>query len=100
MWKTIQTKANNGVRPLQLILDMKVRWSSTYLMLDRAERRKEVRNKFQVNDQYLLFIYFSALIPLLTSFDGKNKTLLNVIRFVNSSLQVRNGCESTPFLVC
>jgi hypothetical protein len=42
MWKKIQTQANNG-RPVQLILDMKVRWSSTYLMLDRAERKKEVR---------------------------------------------------------
>jgi hypothetical protein len=41
MWKTIQTKANTE-KPVQLILDMKVRWSSTYLMLDRAERKKEV----------------------------------------------------------
>jgi hypothetical protein len=42
IWKTIQTKANIQ-RPVQLIIDMKVRWSSTYLMLDRAERRKDVR---------------------------------------------------------
>ena len=46
MWKTIQTKANGG-RAVQLILDMKVRWSSTYLMLDRAERKKDVRNVFK-----------------------------------------------------
>ncbi|PSR75311.1 hypothetical protein PHLCEN_2v9174 [Hermanssonia centrifuga] len=29
------------VRPLQLLLDMPVRWSSTYVMLDRAESKKE-----------------------------------------------------------
>jgi hypothetical protein len=97
MWKTIQTKANNG-RPVQLILDMKVRWSSTYLMLDRAERKKDVRSKFQVKIN--LFIFCSALILLLMSFDGKNKTLLNAIRFVSSSLRVRNGYGSTPSLVC
>ena len=26
----------------QLLLDMKVRWSSTYVMLNRAEERREV----------------------------------------------------------
>ena len=35
-------QVKNKVKPLQLILDMKVHWSSTYLMLDRAERKKEV----------------------------------------------------------
>jgi hypothetical protein len=30
-------------RPLQLLLDMKVRWSSTFVMLTRAESRKDVR---------------------------------------------------------
>jgi hypothetical protein len=44
MWKTIQMKANEGLKPVQLILDMKVRWSSTYFMLDRAKRKKEVRS--------------------------------------------------------
>ena len=44
MWKTIQTKAKDP-NPLQLILDMKVRWSSTYMMLDRAEGKKEVRSR-------------------------------------------------------
>jgi hypothetical protein len=45
MWRTIQIRAKN-VPTLQLILDMKVRWSSTYLMLERAEKRKEVRCNF------------------------------------------------------
>lgn len=37
MWKNVQSKAGVA-RPVQFVLDMKVRWSSTYLMLDRAER--------------------------------------------------------------
>jgi hypothetical protein len=41
MWKTVQAKAGIA-KPIQLLLDMKVRWSSTYLMLDRAERNKVV----------------------------------------------------------
>ena len=42
MWKTVQSKAGIA-RPVQLIVDMKVWWSSTYLMLDRAEWYKMVR---------------------------------------------------------
>ena len=45
MWKTVQIRANIS-QPIQLILNMKVRWSSMYFMLDQAERKKEVRNKF------------------------------------------------------
>ena len=45
MWKTVQIRANIS-QPVQLILNMKVRWSSMYFMLDQAERKKEVRNKF------------------------------------------------------
>ena len=41
IWKTVQIKANIQ-RPVQLIIDMKVRWSSTYLMLNRAEQKKDV----------------------------------------------------------
>jgi len=41
MWKTVQIRAGIA-RPVQLLLDMKVRWSSTYLMLDRAEWNKAV----------------------------------------------------------
>ena len=41
MWKTVQSKGGIA-RPVQLIIDMKVRWSSTYLMLHRAERNKTV----------------------------------------------------------
>jgi hypothetical protein len=58
MWKTIQSRANIQ-RPVQLIIDMKVRWSSTYLMLDRAERKKEVRNLIPMN--YWCFSFFSLV---------------------------------------
>jgi hypothetical protein len=34
----VQIKA--GAAPVQFILDIKVRWSSTYLMLDCAEQKK------------------------------------------------------------
>ena len=39
-------KASGDAKPVQLILDMKVQWSSTYFMLDRAERKKGVRMIF------------------------------------------------------
>ena len=38
MWKTIQVMAGIA-RPVQLLLDMKVRWSSTYLMLDTSQKK-------------------------------------------------------------
>src|SRR5271156_5080959 len=41
LFKSIQVEKK--LRPLQLLLDMKVRWGSTYVMLMRAEERKEVR---------------------------------------------------------
>ena len=51
MWKTVQKKASDG-KLVQLLLDMKVRWSSTYLMLDRAERNKDVHNKVSVRTDF------------------------------------------------
>lgn len=46
LFQTIQKQDRPGhpalQRPLQLLLDMPVRWSSTYIMLDRAEKLKEV----------------------------------------------------------
>jgi hypothetical protein len=42
LFKKIQV--GKGVSsPLQLLLDMKVRWGSTYVMLNRAETTREVR---------------------------------------------------------
>lgn len=83
MWRTVQIKANNG-SVIQLILDMKVRWSSTYLMLDRAERKKAVRTKVASDNSYSLFTFFcSVLINLLMNCDGKKLTPQSVIRCVS-----------------
>jgi hypothetical protein len=54
MWKTIQTKAKDP-NPVQLILDMKVRWSSTYMMLDRAEGKKEVCSR--LSRRFIIYKY-------------------------------------------
>ena len=40
LFKNLQERIN--MRPRQLLLDMKVRWSSTYVMLTRAESRRQV----------------------------------------------------------
>jgi hypothetical protein len=42
LYKQVQVKAGVST-PTQLLLDMKVRWSSTYVMVNRAESSKEVR---------------------------------------------------------
>ena len=60
MWKTIQVKANS-LKVFQLILDMKVRWLSTYLMLDQAKQKKEVHNKFIMSDQSSLFFFLQCV---------------------------------------
>lgn len=99
MWKTIQTKANTG-RPVQLILDMKVRWSSTYLMLDRAERKKEVCITIFSKDYDSPFVSRSASTLLSMNFAGKSKTLRSVIKSVSSSSQVGSGRVSAHFLDC
>lgn len=38
----LSIQEDRNVRPLQLLLDMKVRWGSTHAMLLRAENRREV----------------------------------------------------------
>ncbi|KAG6871411.1 hypothetical protein C0995_004884 [Termitomyces sp. Mi166 len=45
IWRTIQMKASVA-KPIQLILDMKVWWSSTFWMLNRGDRNKEHINTF------------------------------------------------------
>ena len=42
LYRTVQIKAGVS-QPTQLLIDMKVRWSSTYVMLNRAESNSEVR---------------------------------------------------------
>ena len=40
LFKTVQEQ--NSVKALQLLLDMKIRWGSTYVMLSRAESQWKV----------------------------------------------------------
>jgi hypothetical protein len=40
LFKTVQVR--KGFKPVQLLLDMTVRWDSTYIMLYRAKSRKDV----------------------------------------------------------
>jgi hypothetical protein len=49
-------------RPLQLLLDMKVRWSSTFVMLTRAESQREVSNL------HLLIWYHSYVVQAVNEF--------------------------------
>ncbi|KAF8800900.1 hypothetical protein BYT27DRAFT_7312447 [Phlegmacium glaucopus] len=44
LFKEIQER--KGVKPVQLLLDMKVCWSSMYVMLNRADSRQEQINTF------------------------------------------------------
>jgi hypothetical protein len=41
LFKAVQERSR-GIRPCHLLLDMKARWSSTYVMLIRAESRRQV----------------------------------------------------------
>jgi hypothetical protein len=41
LYKTVQVKAG-VLPPIQLLIDMKVRWSSTYVMVNRAEGSRKV----------------------------------------------------------
>lgn len=50
--------------PKQLILDMKIRWGSTYAMLNRAETLKKVFYPLP----YLLFVHFKLLSMSMFSF--------------------------------
>ncbi len=66
--------------PVQLILDMRVWWSSTYLMLDHTKKKKDVHSKFYFYlITYVHHLFFcSALMLLLMCFDGKKPTPQNV----------------------
>jgi hypothetical protein len=82
MWKTVQTK--EGIAsPVQLIVDMKVRWSSTYLMLDRAERHKKVSMQDFSTTDIDNSIFYRLLTLLLMSYAGKRLMLRNVTKYVH-----------------
>jgi len=102
MWKTIQAKAQVA-HPVQLILDMKVWWSSTYLMLDWAERNQKAWNtsvfaRFTANK-----IAHSILKVLLMNYTMRSRIPWNVTNYTSWSSLLRNGSKSTcflAFLVC
>lgn len=96
MWKTVQSRAGNP-RPVQLLLDMKVRWSSTYLMLDRAERNKAVSTYVHMNLSTIGIHFFSPLIFLSMNYAGKRLIFRNVTKSVHSNWITMNGSGSTRF---
>jgi hypothetical protein len=55
LFKTIQERIK--IRPCQLLLDMKVCWSSTYIMLTRAESRRQVSGLYYVNHVLLNYLH-------------------------------------------
>jgi len=57
LYRTVQTKAGVS-HPTQLLIDMKVRWSSTYVMLNRAESNKKVRVLYY----YIIQMFILSLI--------------------------------------
>jgi hypothetical protein len=48
LFKTLQMEDIQNTKPArQLLIDMRVRWSYTYVMLDRAETLKKVKHMLQ-----------------------------------------------------
>lgn len=89
MFKTIQAEAGVS-RSKQLILDMKVRWSSTYLMIHRAESNKKVR-PLACLLLAMTHVICSMLIHLFTQWHLKKPTWRNMIRFYHWSLSHLSG---------
>ena len=79
LYKQIQIKAN--VVPLtQLLLDMKVRWSSTYVMINRAEMSKNLSLKIVDTVYWHWQWVLSMWIFLSMNWVCKTVTLRNVLR--------------------
>lgn len=55
LFRSIQMRSDDGIAPKQLILDMTVRWSSTYIMLHCAYSLRDVC--------VFLFTLYSIHIP-------------------------------------
>ena len=51
-----------GLKELQLLLDMKVRWGSTYVMLNRAESQKDVSCTIPLRVLYLCFLAVNTFV--------------------------------------
>lgn len=80
LFKSVQMRA--GVNPVQLLLDMKVRWSSTHVMLKRILSRRSVSTTFQIvsNDNLInslqcvdTFVYEMGCIAGRESIEKRRK---------------------------
>ena len=81
LYKTVQLKA--GVSPqTQLLLDMKVWWSSTYVMVNRAESNRKVStSSLSANfSEWPGISLCSMWIPLCMRWDCKSPTWVNAPR--------------------
>ena len=82
MWKTVQSKGGIA-RLVQLVIDMKVWWSSTYLMLHRTEGKKTVR-AWQIF-YHLYSFFYSLSTPLLMNYTGMRQILPSATRYTSSN---------------
>jgi hypothetical protein len=72
LYKTVQTKAGVSL-PTQLLIDMKVRWSSMYIMLNRADTNKEVCIRYRRILRFIIsYFNYSTLTHLYTRWVGKS----------------------------
>ncbi|KAG6838993.1 hypothetical protein C0991_006762 [Blastosporella zonata] len=72
LFKEIQLRDGSKSDTLQLLLDMKVCWGSTYVMLNRAERLRQVCSLCFGTYSTSLMSKHSMLTPFCTSFAVKN----------------------------
>ena len=70
LFKDIQME--KSLSPVQLLLDMKVRWGSTYIMLHRADTRKEV-SFFPLVPQHFLQYISQAVNDFVYQIGGQEK---------------------------
>lgn len=89
-----QHNAGTDRRPLHLKMDMPVRWSSTYQMLERAESLRpasQVRHPNYI--KHSCPICRQSPISSMRSFDSKQ--MLNAVtNYSPSCLTIQNGSES------
>ena len=71
LFKQVQVKAAVS-SPVQLLLDMKVWWSLTYVMVNCAESSKEVRLKQYSQMLYILTLQASMLMYLYMRWASKS----------------------------
>jgi hypothetical protein len=99
LYKNIQLKANVAT-PTQLLLDMKVRWSSTFVMINRAETSKKVGPQKVDNHIQLLKPRHSMLIYLCMRWVCKSGTWQNVLKLITWDCHQLNGLVLVNLRTC